>query len=131
METITTTNVWIIAAIAFIIGLFAGYIVLRATKGSVQKQLQLEADLKATKAKVEEQKVQLEQHFSQSADLLATLAADYKKLYTHLAKSSEQLLPDAAKQIEFFKQEQLVQKSVEKDQPKDYSEGSSGLLKQQ
>ncbi|VEI45766.1 Protein of uncharacterised function (DUF1043) [Actinobacillus equuli] len=47
-------------------------------KGNVQQHIQLENELKETKAKVEEQKQQLEQHFEQSAALLSTLAEDYK-----------------------------------------------------
>ncbi|VEI45767.1 Protein of uncharacterised function (DUF1043) [Actinobacillus equuli] len=50
-------------------------------------------------------------------------------MYQHLAKGSEKLLPEA-EQIAFFKQSQLPLKHENsEDQPRDYSEGSSGLLK--
>ena len=74
--------------------------------------------------KVDEQKLQLESHFAESAELLATLVTDYKKLYDHLANSSTELLPEEH-QAEFFKL------TTKEDQPRDYSESSSGLFKKQ
>ena len=126
-----SNQIWLAIAAAFIVGFIIGYVVLRATNSNVQKQQKLENELKSTTAKLDAQKEQLEQHFQQSANLLATLAEDYKKLYTHLAKGSQSLLPDEATQkIEFFKQPQLEEKVTTEDtQPKDYSEGSSGILK--
>ncbi|WGE89926.1 YhcB family protein [Actinobacillus arthritidis] len=127
-----TPNVWFAICAAFFVGIIVGCAVVRALKGNVKQHIQLETELKATKEQVEAQKQQLEQHFEQSAALLSTLAEDYKKLYTHLAKGSEMLVPEA-KQVEFFKQPQLTDnaKNVSDDQPRDYSEGSSGLLKTQ
>ncbi|MDG6449487.1 YhcB family protein [Glaesserella parasuis] len=123
-------NVWTAIIAAFIIGCIISYVVVRATNSNVKKQLQLEADLKDTAKKMDEQKQQLEQHFEQSAALLATLAEDYKKLYTHLAQGSEKLLPAESTKIEFFQQPKIENKPKSEDnQPKDYSEGSSGLLK--
>lgn len=130
-----STQVWLAIASAFIIGCIIGYVVLRTTNGSVKKQQQLTNDLKVANAKIEQQKGQLEQHFQESATLLSTLAEDYKKLYTHLATSSQTLLPDETQQkIAFFQQPQLensAEKNAESDddQPKDYSEGASGILK--
>lgn len=134
-----STQIWLAIASAFIIGCIIGYVVLRTTNGSVKKQQQLANELKTANAKIEQQKGQLEQHFQESATLLSTLAEDYKKLYTHLAKSSQSLLPDETQQkIAFFQQPQLennVENSTENsaesddDQPKDYSEGASGILK--
>lgn len=124
-----TPDVWSAIGVAFVIGIIVGCVIVRAFKGNVQQHIQLENELKETKTKVEEQKQQLEQHFEQSAALLSTLAEDYKKLYQHLAKGSEKLLPEA-EQLDFFKQSQLPPKHENsEDQPRDYSEGSSGLLK--
>lgn len=125
-----SSEIWLAIVAAFIVGFIIGYVVLRATNANVQKQLKLEGELKQANEKFDAQKAQLEQHFQQSAALLATLAADYKQLYTHLAKGSQDLLPDEATQkIEFFKQPQLEVKSNDDTQPRDYSEGSSGILK--
>ncbi|EXI61837.1 hypothetical protein A6B39_04775 [Mannheimia granulomatis] len=125
-----TIDVWTAIGAAFIVGAVIGCTMVRVFHSGVKKQHDLEQQLKQTKTVVEEQKQKLEQHFEQSAQLLSTLATDYKKLYAHLAQSSEQLLPETAK-IEFFQQAQLSVKTekTEEDQPRDYSEGSSGLLK--
>lgn len=125
-----SNEVWLAVVAAFIIGFILGYVVLRATNANVQKQHKLEQDLKSATEKIDQQKDQLEQHFQQSAALLSTLAEDYKKLYTHLAKSSETLLPNETQQkIEFFKQTEVENADTKDNPPKDYSEGSSGLLK--
>ncbi len=127
-----TPDVWLAIVAAFFVGIIVGSAVVRVVKGNVKQHIQLETELKAAKEKVEEQKQQLEQHFEQSAALLSTLAEDYKKLYTHLANGSEKLIPEA-KQAEFFKQPQITHndENSSSDQPRDYSEGSSGLLKTQ
>ncbi|WP_373819465.1 YhcB family protein [Glaesserella sp.] len=125
-------NVWTAIIAAFVVGLILGYVIFRATNANAQKQQKLEKDLKAATTQMEEQKQQLEQHFEQSATLLATLADDYKKLYSHLAKGSQTLLPEAeANKIEFFQAriESNTHPENPDDQPKDYSEGSSGILK--
>lgn len=125
-----SNDVWLAIIAAFVIGVIIGYVILRATNVSMQKQHKLEQELKAANTKIDEQKTQLEKHFEQSASLLATLAEDYKKLYTHLAEGSQTLLPEESDKIAFFQQPQLEEKAPENDdQPKDYSEGSSGILK--
>ncbi|KAE9541476.1 YhcB family protein [Ursidibacter maritimus] len=126
-----SNDIWLAILAAFIVGIIIGYVVLKATNANAQKQQKLENELKTATAKLDAQKEQLEEHFQQSANLLATLAEDYKKLYTHLAKGSQNLLPNEATQkIEFFQQSQLSEKPINDDkQPKDYSEGSSGILK--
>lgn len=126
-----SNEIWVAIAAAFIIGLIIGYVILRLTNVNMQKQQQLSNELKTANAKIEQQKAQLEQHFQQSANLLATLAEDYKKLYNHLSESSQVLLPDETQQkLAFFQPAQTENKSeAEDNQPKDYSEGSSGLLK--
>lgn len=127
---IWSSEVWLAIVAAFIVGLIVGYVALRVTNANVQKQQQLAHALKAANDKIDQQKVQLEEHFQQSATLLATLAEDYKKLYSHLAQSSTELLTEEAnKKLEFF-QVQIEDKSDPKQPPKDYSaKGSSGLLK--
>ncbi|QLB21421.1 hypothetical protein A6B43_07760 [Vespertiliibacter pulmonis] len=126
-----SNEMWVIIICAFILGIIIGYVVLRTTNANAKKQQQLASELKSANLKIEQQKEQLEKHFQQSANLLATLADDYKKLYTHLAESSQSLLPEEAQQkIEFFQPTQITNTAVTEDnQPKDYSEGSSGILK--
>lgn len=126
-----SNEMWVIIISAFILGIIIGYVVLRTTNANAKKQQQLANELKSANLKIEQQKAQLEKHFQQSAGLLATLADDYKKLYTHLAESSQSLLPEETQQkIAFFQPAQIAKTPVTEDnQPKDYSEGSSGILK--
>ena len=41
-----TNEIWVAIGIAFIVGLFIGYIIVRLTKGSVKHQAKTEAELK-------------------------------------------------------------------------------------
>lgn len=127
-----TPEMWQSAIIGLIVGFVLGYIVLRLTKGSVKKQVATETELKQVKTELDNQKQQLEKHFSESAELLKTLAQDYQKLYQHLAAGSSTLLPELANKA-LFTQQSIADKtettSNNEDQPRDYSEGSSGILK--
>lgn len=149
----TTNNLWLVGFIGVVIGFVLAYLLIRATNGNVRKQLKTESELKQVKTEVEQQKAKIEEHFAESADLLKSMAQDYQRLYKHLAKSSVVLLPEAKAKAIFEENPLLesvenevkatdavtankvevdattVEEVAEKDQPKDYSKGSSGLLK--
>lgn len=148
-----TPEMWNAALIGLLVGVALGYVLLRLTKDSVKKQVKTEAELQQVKTELDSQKQQLEKHFAESADLLKTLAQDYQKLYRHLAASSTRLLPESANKPLFeqhlisaenstaLSEAQRATENVEKaenventektekDAPRDYSEGSSGILK--
>jgi hypothetical protein len=139
-----TPEMWQAALIGLIIGWVLAYVLLRLTKDSVKKQIKTEAELQQVQTELNNQKQQLEKHFAESADLLKTLAQDYQKLYRHLATSSTQFLPELTNNP-LFEQNLISAESsentenntekteedikAEKDAPRDYSEGSSGILK--
>lgn len=129
-----TPEMWQSGLIGLCVGVVIGYLLLRLTKGSVKKQIKTETELEQVKTQLNNQKQQLEQHFAESAELLKNLAQDYQKLYVHLANSSTALLPELA-QKELFTPNLLTNETVstavnsEDGQPRDYSEGSSGILK--
>lgn len=129
-----TNEMWQAAGIGLFIGLVIGYFVVRFTKDSVKKQIQTETELQKAKMQLDSHKEQLEKHFSESAALLKNMAQDYQKLYQHLAKSSSELLPDLPKESLFaptlLEQNQANNFTESDEQPRDYSEGSSGLLKE-
>ena len=141
---IWTPEMWQAALIGLIIGWVLAYVLLRLTKDSVKKQIKTEAELQQVQTELNNQKQQLEKHFAESADLLKTLAQDYQKLYRHLATSSTQFLPELTNNP-LFEQNLISAESsentenntekteedikAEKDAPRDYSEGSSGILK--
>ena len=128
-----TPDMWRAALLGLVVGFAIGYFLLRFTKGSVKKQVKTETELRQLKAQLENQKQQLEKHFAESANLLKTLAQDYQHLYQHFAGASVQLLPELDEKALFQAQNMggadETSTAVSDDQPKDYSEGSSGLLK--
>lgn len=128
-----TPEMWRAALLGLVVGFAIGYFLLRFTKGSVKKQVKTETELRQLKAQLENQKQQLEKHFAESANLLKTLAQDYQHLYQHFAGASVQLLPELDEKALFQAQNvggaDEISTAVSDDQPKDYSEGSSGLLK--
>jgi hypothetical protein len=128
-----TPEMWRAALLGLVVGFAIGYFLLRFTKGSVKKQVKTETELRQLKAQLENQKQQLEKHFAESANLLKTLAQDYQHLYQHFAGASAQLLPELDEKALFQAQNvggtDETSTAVSDDQPKDYSEGSSGLLK--
>ena len=128
-----TPEMWRAALLGLVVGFAIGYFFLRFTKGSVKKQVKTETELRQLKAQLENQKQQLEKHFAESANLLKTLAQDYQHLYQHFAGASVQLLPELDERALFQAQNvggaDETSTAVSDDQPKDYSEGSSGLLK--
>lgn len=144
-----SSEMWQAAAIGLVLGIVLGYLLLRFTKDSVKKQLKTETELKDLKQQVASQQQELEQHFAQSATLLKTLAQDYQKFYQHLAQASTKLLPETPLQFNAIALEQAEKPQEEastaealtaqkdgqptdknkENPPKDYSEGSSGILK--
>lgn len=126
-------EMWRAALLGLVVGFAIGYFLLRFTKGSVKKQVKTETELRVLKEQLENQKQQLEKHFAESANLLKTLAQDYQHLYQHFAGASVQLLPELDEKALFQAQNvggaDETSTAVSDDQPKDYSEGSSGLLK--
>ena len=123
-----TTEMWQAASIGLIIGMFIGYLIVRFTKGSIKHQMQTKTELKNVKAQLEEQNVQLEKHFAESAELFKTLIGDYQKLYRHYAHSSDTLLGKNPKGL-FTQQLITAADKPQEEPPRDYSEGSSGLFK--
>ena len=123
-----TTEMWQAASIGLIIGMLIGYLIVRFTKGSIKHQMQTKTELKNVKAQLEEQNVQLEKHFAESAELFKTLIGDYQKLYRHYAHSSDTLLGKNPKGL-FTQQLVTAADKPQEEPPRDYSEGSSGLFK--
>lgn len=125
-------EMWQILLIGLIVGFFIGYLVARFTNGSVKAQKQAQQELKQANENLAAQKEQLEKHFNEASDLMKNLAQDYQKLYKHFASTSTTLLPDNPKEIFALTQESpTANLAPGKEQPKDYSEGSSGLFKQE
>jgi uncharacterized membrane-anchored protein YhcB (DUF1043 family) len=130
---------WIYAIVGLLVGCVVGVIITRLTTPQYKNQKSLQKELDSAKFALEQQRQELMDHFSLTADMLDTLGKDYTKLYQHLAKTSSELIPNIPEQDNPFvktvqKNKALEDTSVESKQdgdlpPKDYANGATGLFK--
>ncbi len=84
---------WIYGCLIFIIGIIVGIIATRlGTKGG-KKQKELQKELEKSQYELEQYRQELVDHFAQSANLMENISKDYEKLYSHMAKTSTELMP--------------------------------------
>ncbi|MGR5132803.1 Z-ring associated protein ZapG [Vibrio alfacsensis] len=129
---------WIYAIVGLLVGTIVGVIISRLTTPEYKKQKSVQKELEAAKFELEQQRQELVDHFAQTAEMLDTLGKDYTKLYQHMAKTSSELLPNLPEQDNpFDKKTAMSSEQIEEDQPdvneqpKDYANGATGLLKDQ
>ena len=121
---------WEYALIGLVVGIVIGAVAMRFGNRKLRQQQSLQYELEKNKAELEEYREELVSHFARSAELLDNMANDYRKLYQHMAKTSNQLLPEQPKQDNPFRY-RLTE--ADNDQapismPRDYSDEHSGLL---
>ncbi|SFU40058.1 Z-ring associated protein ZapG [Xenorhabdus koppenhoeferi] len=125
---------WEYALIGLIIGFIGGALVVRFGSSKLRQQNALQAELEKNRAELEEYRKELVSHFARSAELLDNMARDYRQLYQHMAKSSNELMTNIPVQDNPFNY-RLGEPEAEKNKivadkpPRDYSEGASGLLR--
>ncbi len=124
---------WEYALIGLVVGIVIGALAVRFGNRKLRQQKELQTDLEKGKAELEAYRQELVGHFAQSAELLNNMARDYRQLYQHMAKSSNDLLPDLPVQENPFRF-RLGESESENDQapvemPRDYSGEASGLLR--
>ena len=128
---------WIYAIVGLLVGLVVGIIIARLTTPQYKSQKSLHKDLQTAKFELEQQRQELADHFSQTADMLDALGKDYTKLYQHMAKTSVDLLPNMPVQdnpFEITMAQHQADEAVVVDEesnalpPKDYASGATGLL---
>ncbi|MBD2810106.1 DUF1043 family protein [Xenorhabdus sp. Vera] len=125
---------WEYALIGLIIGFIGGALAVRFGSSKLRQQNALQAELEKNRAELEEYRKELVSHFARSAELLDNMARDYRQLYQHMAKSSNDLMPNIPVQDNPFNY-RLSESEAEKNKiaadkpPRDYSEGASGLFR--
>ncbi|MGV3001163.1 Z-ring associated protein ZapG [Vibrio sp.] len=127
------------AAVGLVIGIIIGIIVARLMTPEYKKHKQLQKELETAKFELEQHRQDLSDHFSNAAEMLDTLGKNYTKLYQHMAQTSTDLLPNIPKQDNPFITQTTEEPSeapskpeeTPEIQPKDYANGSTGLLKEQ
>ncbi|WPD14943.1 Z-ring associated protein ZapG [Vibrio parahaemolyticus] len=129
---------WIYAIVGLLVGTIVGVVISRLTTPEYKKQKSVQKELEAAKFELEQQRQELVDHFAQTAEMLDTLGKDYTKLYQHMAKTSSELLPNLPEQDNpldkktAMSSEQIKEDQPEvNEQPKDYANGATGLLKDQ
>lgn len=124
---------WEYGLIGLVVGLIIGAVAMRFGNKKLREQHTVQYELDKSKAELEDYRKELTSHFARSAELLDNMAQDYRQLYQHMAKGSNNLLPDLpGEQNPFAWQE--TEAEADNDQspvqiPRDYSEGASGLLR--
>ncbi|MDD1782240.1 DUF1043 family protein [Enterovibrio sp. ZSDZ35] len=125
---------WINTLVFVIIGIVIGFIVARLTMRDNAQQKDLKKELEKSRYELEQYRQELVDHFAQSAELLDNISRDYSKLYQHMASTSAELMPNLPEQDNPFakrisKISEVTEESNSQEQPRDYSDGASGLLK--
>ncbi|RXJ71912.1 hypothetical protein CS022_18700 [Veronia nyctiphanis] len=119
-----------------IIGVVIGFFLARFTSGNASQQKELKKDLEKSQYELAQYRQDLIDHFSQSAEILDNISRDYSKLYQHMANVSADLVPDLPPQDNPFAKkitkisDSKAKESTPQEQPRDYSEGTSGFLKE-
>lgn len=124
---------WEYAVIGLVVGIAIGAVAMRFGNRKLRDQQVMKNELEKSKAERDEYRQELVGHFARSAELLDNMATDYRQLYQHMAKSSNNLLPDMPEQDNPFNY-RLTGSEADNDQvpvqmPRDYSDGASGLLR--
>ena len=124
---------WIYAVVGLLVGAILGIVISRIKTPQYKKHQQMKSELATTKFELEQQRQELTDHFSTTAELLDVLGKDYTKLYKHIATTSSELLANLPVQDQPFdkklaKVKENTTDTTEESQPKDYAKGATGLL---
>ncbi len=122
---------WEYGLIGLVIGIIVGAVAMRFGNKNRRELRSMQYELEKSKAELADYCEELTNHFAQSIELLDNMARDYRQLYQHMAKGSNDLLPNLPSRKNPFAY-QLTE--ADNDQapvqiPRDYSEGASGLLR--
>jgi uncharacterized membrane-anchored protein YhcB (DUF1043 family) len=135
MESISID--WLSHGIVFILGSAVGALLTYWLQPSGQKTRQLEKQLNETEQHQADYQNKVSEHFTETAELFADLTKQYKKVYDHLSKSSQDLcnndlIADQLKLAELQEKTEPVEleegadkeESVSYEMPKDYAHSS-------
>lgn len=87
----STSIDWLSYGLTFILGSAIGSLLTFWLQPSNQKNRQLEKQLSETEQSQAEYQDKVTEHFSETAELFTELTSQYKKVYDHLSKSSQEL----------------------------------------
>lgn len=124
---------WEYALSGLVVGIIIGALAMRFGNRRLREQQSLQYELDKSKAELADYHQELSNHFAHSAELLDNMARDYRQLYQHMAKGSNDLMPSLSDEKNPFAY-QLTESEADNDQvpvqmPRDYPESASGLLR--
>lgn len=122
-------NIWLIVGVAVVTGIAVGALGFRfffvPTEAGAAKSKKELADLNE---KLEQQQLQINEHFVTTADLVNKLTMTYKEVYDHLSCGAESLCDaDAATQV--LEARQNVSKLIAADDARDINPEPTGPAK--
>lgn len=103
--------------VIFLIGGICGFMLCRMTFGKKQAAAQ-QQELEDSKAELEHYKSQVNEHFTNSAELMEQVASSYQALYSHMAGQSQTLLGDA-EMLPFAQLQTLAEKEQQVTEEKE------------
>ncbi|AWK15171.1 Z-ring associated protein ZapG [Candidatus Fukatsuia symbiotica] len=107
---------WEYTLIGLVAGMLIGAVVMRFGNSKLRQQQKMKNELDKNKSDLEAYRRELVGHFARSAELLDNMARDYRQLYQHMAKSSNDLLPDLPLQNSPLHY-RITESEVDKDKP--------------
>jgi len=137
---------WTMNFLFLAIGAVAGFTIAKLLASGSNSDGTAAAKNQQLESELTQYKQDVEQHFSDSANLLGSMAQEYSKVYKHMAQAQQSLLPDSdlTIKIPFIepKEPSLVKEALEEvemkaaandvksdsAQPNDYVSGSHGII---
>ncbi|MWP61374.1 YhcB family protein [Gilliamella sp. Pas-s25] len=118
--------------IGLVIGFIIGFIFVSVISPKARKYAKVKHELEQAKDELIAQKQMIAKHFSHSAEILDSMAKEFRRLYQHMAENSGQFIDgDKATSLDFDSNSDSDEKKemILDKQPRDYSDNSSGLFK--
>ncbi|GAA3939293.1 YhcB family protein [Litoribacillus peritrichatus] len=109
---------WLSYGITFVVGSLIGGLLTLWLRPSDKKTRDLEKQLQENEEKQSEYQDQVTSHFTETAELVADLTHQYKRVYDHLSKGAQKLCPDE----QIVQQLSLTEAVADKQLPKEDDE---------
>ncbi|MXP67807.1 Z-ring associated protein ZapG [Pantoea sp. Aalb] len=124
---------WEYGIMGLITGIIIGAVTMRFGNKKLREQNNIQYKLQQSKIELANYREEISNHFERSAELLDNMAHDYRKFYNHIAKNSNKLLSHKINGKNLFtykfKETEIDNDQLPVQTPRDYSEESSGLLR--
>jgi uncharacterized membrane-anchored protein YhcB (DUF1043 family) len=133
MDTLSVSILWLIAGavVLFGVGLLIGTRLGRTRQGDARQEAEeLKVTLRQNEEELRQYRAHVTDHFSQTADLVRTLTADYRAVYEHMAAGAQTLCNGQVKTLtpESLREYLLPAPNGERAQPETAVPQTAALL---